>query len=180
MHIDLFSTPLVKPSEVFGELEERDLTIGIYGWWFDGCLLDVPREGCLTKENKHLLYVGIAPQSLKRSNGGQALRARLRNHVKHSIRQSTLRLSLASLIKDEYAFEFWRDAQGKARMSKVNEYALTSWMEEHSSVSISATVTPWEVEDSLIRSGPALPLNLEKSTHSFKSTLNRLRTSLGR
>ena len=71
---------------------------GIYGWWFDGNLPVVPRDGVLTDAEWSLLYVGIAPSGAARTSGKRTLRDRLKNHCRGPIRTSTLRRTVSALV----------------------------------------------------------------------------------
>jgi hypothetical protein len=174
---------LVKPADILAHIGEHEITHGLYGWWFDQSLPGVPRGGCCEFGGLHLLYIGIAPPKDRPIRTGSAtpIKRRLwRNHLRGSVRSSTLRLSLAALLKDQLGFEFYRDAGDRVRMAKENEETLTTWIEEHAGISVVHQDTPWQLEEALVRNGPPLPLNLSMSTHPFKPTLSALRTSLGR
>ena len=171
---------LLKPAETLEHVAHRKIAHGIYGWWFDGALPEVPRDGCLKLCGKTLLYVGIAPSSQKYANSGRTLSGRIKNHLFGTIGNSTLRLSLASLLQEEFHFHFWR-AGRKARMTHENEGRLTDWIFENANLSVAECSVPWHLEDEIIQRGPALPLNLHKNRRNpFKPTLSTLRTALGR
>lgn len=174
---------LLKPTDVLAHIDEHGISHGLYGWWFDHFLLGVPRAGCLEFESKHLLYIGIAPPKDRPIKTGAAtpVKRRLwRNHLRGSVRSSTLRLSLAALLKDRLGFDFYRDARGRVRMAKEHEEILSAWLQEHAGISVVHHDTPWQLEEALVRNGPPLPLNLSMSGHPFKPTLSALRRSLGR
>ena len=174
---------LLKPADVLAHIDENGISHGLYGWWFDHTLPDVPRDGCLEFGSKHLLYIGIAPPKDPPIRTGAAIpvkRRLWRNHLRGSVRSSTLRLSLAALLKDRLGFDFYRDARGRVRMPKEHEEALSIWLHDHAGISVVHHDAPWQLEEELIRNGPPLPLNLSMSGHPFKSTLSALRRSLGR
>ncbi|MBO9467385.1 hypothetical protein J7443_19250 [Tropicibacter sp. R15_0] len=174
---------LIRPADILTYIEGHEVTHGLYGWWIDGSLTEVPRGGCLEFGGKHLLYIGIAPPKDKPAKPGSAtpVKRRLwRNHLHGSVRSSTLRLSLAALLKDQLDFEFYRDARGRVRMTKDHEEQLTTWIEEHAGISVVHHDAPWQLEEALVRNGPPLPLNLSMSGHPFKPTLSALRKALGR
>ncbi|WP_412071564.1 GIY-YIG nuclease family protein [Roseobacter sp.] len=113
---------LVLPNDVLDHIKERSTTHGLYGWWFDGNLPFVPRDGCIAHKGKHLLYVGIAPpkDGPARSRSSTPMKRRLwRNHVIGTVRSSTLRLSLAALLQHDLNLAFWRDARNRVRMDRV-------------------------------------------------------------
>ena len=174
---------LIRPADILIHIEEQEVTHGLYGWWFDGSLPEVPRGGCLEFGGKHLLYIGIAPPKERPTRPGSAIpvkRCLWRNHLHGSVRSSTLRLSLAALLKDQLELEFYRDAGDRVSMAKDHEKNLTDWIEEHAGISVVHHDAPWQLEEALVRNGPPLPLNLSMSGHPFKPTLSALRKALGR
>ncbi len=176
-------TKLLRPTDILAYIEENKIAHGLYGWWFDHELSNVPSGGCLEICGRHLLYIGIAPPKDRPNRLGSAtpMKRRLwRNHLYGSVRSSTLRLSLAALLRDQLNFQFFRDNRNRVRMGKAYEDKLTAWMEDHAGISVVHHDTPWQLEEKLVRNGPPLPLNLSMSGHSFKPTLSALRKALGR
>lgn len=174
---------LTLPNDVSDHIDEHSIAHGLYGWWFNDCLPFVPMDGCVMHQGKHLLYVGIAPPKNQpaRSMSSAPMKRRLwRNHLNGTVRSSTLRLSLAALLEQELDLEFWRDTRSRVRMDRQHESKLTAWIGRHAAVSVMQHDNPWTLEESLIKSGPSLPLNLSMSSHSFKTTLSDLRRALGR
>lgn len=174
---------LLKPADILAHIDVHEITHGLYGWWFDQSLPDVPRGGCRELEGKHLLYIGIAPPKDRpiRPGSPTPIKSRLwRNHLRGSVRSSTLRLSLAALLEHQLQFQFYRDDRKRVRMVKEHEEKLTAWIENHARISVVHHDEPWSLEEALIKNGPALPLNLSMSGHPFKPTLSALRRSLGR
>jgi hypothetical protein len=176
-------TSLLVPADILAHVDEHQITHGLYGWWFDPSLPDVPRGGCYAFDSKHLLYTGIAPPKDRPTRPGSAtpVKRRLwRNHLRGTVRSSTLRLSLAALLQDQLDLEFYRDARDRVRMEKEHEEKLTVWIDQHAAISLAQHDAPWQLEEALVRNGPPLPLNLSMSGHPFKPTLSALRRSLGR
>ena len=90
---------LLLPGEIMRHLGTATISHGVYGWWFDQDLAKVPRYGCQQIDGKHLLYVGIAQPGQRRGQIRASAGNRLwRNHLRGSVRVSTLRLSLAALL----------------------------------------------------------------------------------
>lgn len=171
---------LLPPDHVLQFIDQHGVTHGVYGWWFDEHLPFVPRAGCIERFRKHLLYVGIAPSSKRSIESGRTLNHRIKNHIGGNIGNSTLRLSLASLLKDDLQFVFQRVGR-KARMSRENEAALSNWINQHAQIACFQYEAPWLLEDDLIARGPVLPLNLLKNRRNpFRTTLSDLRRALGR
>ncbi len=164
-------------------LSDRSLVpdeAGIYAWWFDEEIPSVPLDGTLAHGSHRLLYVGIAPRapSAAGSESKSTLRRRIvGNHLGRRIASSTLRRSLAWLLKGHRGFEIGRNAIGKAVMSREDESRLTKWMSDHAAISFLCHGQAWCIEDHLIAGGPALPLNLKGSTHAFRQQLSALRTT---
>src|SRR5690606_28024144 len=141
----------------------------------------VPLDGTLAHGNHQLLYVGIAPRapSAAGSESKSTLRRRIvGNHLGRRIASSTLRRSLAWLLKDHLGFEIGRNASGKAVMSWEDEGRLTQWMRGHAAISFLCHDQAWLIEDHLIADGPALPLNLKGSPHAFRQQLSALRATV--
>jgi hypothetical protein len=142
---------LLGPADILEHIDELQITHGLYGWWFDSSLPDVLRGGCYEFDGKHLLYIGIAPPKDRPIRPGSAapVKRRLwRNHLRGSVRSSTLRLSLAALLKDQLGFEFYRDAGDRVRMTKDHEERLTAWIEDHAGISVVHHDAPWQLEES--------------------------------
>lgn len=174
---------LIAPENIVESLDRQSISHGVYGWWFDGCLPVVPRHGCTQHQGKHLLYIGIAPPQGRpeRRRTVTPMRRRLwRNHLRGTVRISTLRLSLAALLEQELRLVFWRDKRNRVRMDQHHEDKLTDWIDKHAAISVMHHDEPWSIEETLIRNGPPLPLNLSMSGHPFRSMLTDLRRALGR
>lgn len=173
---------LLLPDHVLDFIDRHTVTHGVYGWWFDHGLPMVPRDGCIERNGKHLLYIGIAPPKDRpvRRGGPTPVKSRLwRNHLRGTVRSSTLRLSLAALLEQELELAFWRDKRNRVRMDRHHEDKLSDWIAKHAAISVVQHEEPWSLEETLIRNGPPLPLNLSMSGHPFRSTLSDLRRALG-
>lgn len=172
---------LLSPSRIMQHLATASISHGVYGWWFDEDLENVPRDGCKHVDGKHLLYVGIAQPGRRGGKARAAAGIRLwRNHIRGSVRVSTLRLSLAALLADRLGLTFYRDTRARVRMAKSDEDKLTDWIDQHAAISVAQHEDPRVLEQVLITAGPPLPLNLDGSSHPFRQTLSKLRRSLGR
>lgn len=165
---DIAAMPSIVPAEP-----------GIYGWWFDGALPDVPREGALQRDGRHLLYVGIAPNGASEEST-RNLRKRLADHCRGVIARSTVRRTLACLLERELHLRITRTSLDKVVMSASDEQSLNDWMSVHMRVAWMVHPAPWTLEDEMIRSGPKLPLNIMGSSHPFSAVLKAKRTALGR
>ena len=174
---------LLLPDHILDFIERHGVSHGVYGWWFDHRLPLVPRNGCIERDGKHLLYIGIAPPKNRpvRRSGPTPVKSRLwQNHLRGTVRSSTLRHSLAALLAQELELAFWRDQRNRVRMDRHHEDKLSDWIAKHAAISVVQHDEPWSLEETLIRNGPPLPLNLSMSGHPFRSTLSNLRRALGR
>ncbi|HHG88881.1 MAG TPA: hypothetical protein ENJ90_00190 [Devosia sp.] len=173
---------LLELDTVLDELSVIEFRSGVYGWWFDEHLPNVPREGCLERDGRRLLYIGTAPVNAKGMTRKRRppLKSRLwRNHIKGGVRNSTLRYSVASLLDDEFRFRVKRDKRNKPSMEREEENRLSRWFLDHAQVSVFGCLEPWITEEEILRQGPPLPLNISKSSHLFRFELKQYRKALG-
>lgn len=176
--------PLLAPGKLIPASVIQDRTLipdvaGIYGWWFDTPPPGVPLEGTLAVGKHHLLYVGIAPRmpSASGSLSKSTLRKRItRNHLGNRIGSSTLRRSLAALLRDGLLLHA-EERNRKPIMSSEHEGKLSQWMREHAAVSFMSCQGAWHLEDQLVSSSwLALPLNIRGAGHQFVEALAKLRS----
>jgi hypothetical protein len=172
---------LIPVSMLLKDSEIVPAEAGIYAWWFRGELAIVPLEGTLGKDEYRLLYIGIAPR--RPSRAGKESRSNLRkrivgNHLGNSISRSTLRRSLACLLAEVMDFRIYRDPAGKMIMSPEDELILTKWLSDNAAISWLSDDAPWYLEDHLLGSRLALPLNIQGSKHGFRRKLKSLRMEI--
>lgn len=167
----LFSIP-----ELIGLPRETWPSAGIYGWWFDVMPGSCPLGNATGFSRWHLLYVGIGPVN---EASGRTFRDRvLANHVKGTARNSTLRLSLGSLLWDSIGL-MPTPYGGKVNFG-TTESALSEWMNAHCRVSWVTHPEPWTAETGVM-SRLDLPLNIEhNSNHPFCSVLSSARERVRR
>jgi hypothetical protein len=145
---------------------------GVYAWFFASPPCSVPVDGCIHRERRTLLYVGISPES---RNSGQNLRQRIRYHFSGNAEGSTLRRTLGCLLEEELGTILRRVGSGRRMTFGPNESKLTKWMAVNAAVSWIETDCPWEIEDHLLTK-LNLPLNIEANSHSpFYEALRRIR-----
>ena len=153
---------------------------GVYAWLFREVPTGVPTQGCVSRIDLTLLYVGIAPKApplngALRSN--QTLRSRLRYHMAGNAEASTLRLTLGCLLNTTLGIELRRVGSGKRLTFGDGEKALSDWMGSNAFVCWSVTDRPWEAESSVIGS-VCLPLNLAQNrNHPFHRHLSGVRAA---
>ena len=147
---------------------------GLYAWFFREVPSVVPTKGCVTKDGRTLLYVGISP---KNENSTQNLRKRITNHYRGNAEGSTLRLTLGTLLAEKSEFLLRRVGSGKRMtFTHLGEQWLDDWMEENAFVCWVKHPAPWEVEKEIIEE-VSLPLNIQdNSHHPFASELSTLRS----
>ena len=177
---------LLHPARLYGvaELRETPTLIpqegGVYAWWFSRMPPEVQPEKTAVHGDRRLLYVGIAPRkpSAAGSASDSTLRNRLLNHCRGPLASSTLRRTLAVLLKSEFGLSITRTKAGKLKMPPEHEAWLTGWMEENARVIWVVNAAPWEVEDHLVQGTARLPLNIRGSSDPFAKVLSAMRSQI--
>jgi hypothetical protein len=147
-------------------------TSGVYAWFFRFIPPGVPTQGCLVREGRTLLYVGISPES---PNSAATLRGRLRQHFTGHAEGSTLRRTLGCLLEEELDTVLRRVGSHNRMTYGPNEIKLTHWMDKNATVAWVETDVPWQLEPYLIQN-QNLPLNIKGNEgHSFYAELRRQR-----
>lgn len=150
---------------------------GLYAWWrrsavdLPGVPAAEPRSSDDAPLVEGLLYVGISPD---KASSGARLRSRLRQHLQGRIGSSTVRRTLAALLRDELGLRpGW--AGKHPTMSPDEEARLSAWQDEHLLVGWVAHPEPWLIEGAVIdRFGP--PMNLDGNRrHPFHPVLKERR-----
>jgi len=146
---------------------------GLYAWYFQEAPPGVPLEGCVTRDGKTLLYLGISPC---RPESRQHLRKRIISHFRGNAGSSTLRRTLGLLLADTSGFLLRRVGSGKRiTLTHAGEQHLDEWMEANAFVCWVPRPTPWTAEAALVRAIPC-PLNISANDHHpFASRLKVLR-----
>jgi hypothetical protein len=150
---------------------------GAYAWFFKEIPGVTPTDGCETKGNLTLLYVGISPDRIGRSISAYNLRKHIINHYLGDSADSTLRRSLGVLLTDQSDFPLRRVGSGRRMtFTHLGEQWLDQWMEDNAFVCWVKHETPWRLEQELLET-LSLPLNIKGNRdHIFSDDLNRLRT----
>jgi hypothetical protein len=137
---------------------------GVYGWWFSSLPAPIDVSGCIRRQGRTLLYVGISPNrppGSGRAASKQNLRRRLRQHYTRTAAASTLRRTLGCLLADELGLCLQQaGSSGRRTNFGGGEQRLSDWMARNAFVSWAVRERPWELEDELIRELD-LPLNLK-------------------
>lgn len=145
---------------------------GIYAWWFSKRPGIAPTRSAKRVGEYWLLYVGTAPANLRSKS---TLQTRLNDHVYGPISKSTLRRTLAALLKSELKLQAVKTPNGRLKLDGDGEFRLTDWIRRHAAVSYVAINAPWEVERSILSSKRIFPLNIQDTKHSFLNDLKSLR-----
>ena len=135
--LDTLIDSLVHPEKLFTRVEVLQKmcpvpsSSGVYAWFFKETPEDVPTEGCVQFDDKHLLYVGISPKKPPRIGkpSSQNLRKRITNHYRGNAEGPTLRLTLGCLLSDKLGFELRRVGSGKRMTFHVGEKKLSNWIQ---------------------------------------------------
>jgi hypothetical protein len=160
------------PLHTWADLHDRpDLppaTAGVYAWFFKMIPSGVPCDGCIERDGRTLLYVGISPAS---ATSRETLRSRIRYHYRGNAEGSTLRRTLGCLLRTELGTVLRHVGSGKRRTFGPQEAALSRWMAENATVAWVEVARPRLSEQYLLNS-VSLPLNIEgNNRHPFRSDL---------
>jgi hypothetical protein len=175
----LETRPLVPASAILDDFEIVPDEPGVYAWFFRPVPPRVPWTDCFGRNGYRLLYVGIAPRHRVsgKDRTRRTLRERMKNHLRGSISSSTLRISLAALLKGQKRILTERTPRGSVRIGE-HEDKVTSWMVSSGSVVWLQHSRPWEIEAQLMGMY-SLPLNIKGNRdHPFAHELRLLRRAL--
>ncbi len=161
----LHPTHLYTASEVLSRPCPVPNSSGVYAWYFDAPLPSIDVTDCYRLDGRALLYVGISPKAPPR-NGAAAsrstLRTRIRTHYRGNAEGSTLRRTLGCLLGPSLGFQLRRvGSGGRYTFTNPGEQILDRWMDQHAFVTWLETMTPWEIEKTILSSGLSLPLNVD-------------------
>ena len=162
----LETAPLVNLAEVRCDTGRLPKERGIYGLFFLASPGQAPKEGCLIREGRWLMYIGTAGANLSRSG---TLRNRLGDHhLGGNERRSTVCQTLAARMPAGVGPAIARDERGKVKMHSSLEGVewLRGWMDSHIAVCWTCEARPGDVEEALVRRY-APPLNINFSAHPF-------------
>jgi len=173
----LHPTVLLTRDEVLSRTTELPKEPGIYAWYFNEVPPGVPTRGLHRLNEGFLLYAGISPKKPREEDGKRSsgtLRSRLRSHYRGNASQSTLRLTLGSLLHNELDIHLQQTSSGRFTFGN-GEADLSEWMSQHARVCWAVHPEPWLVESAFIVSVP-LRLNLDQNQNSdFHAQLTQAR-----
>jgi hypothetical protein len=169
---ELLAGPLSAWSDLKADRARPPRRAGIYAWFFKSLPLRVTSEGCSSRDDFHLLYVGISPES---PESRATLRSRIRYHFRGNAEGSTLRRTLGCLLEPEIGTCLRRVGSGDRMTFADGENQLSSWLADNARVSWVELDEPWLIEPDVIRS-LSLPLNIRGNEgHAFYETLRAIR-----
>lgn len=161
-------TILLTREEVLSKATVLPKAPGIYAWYFAKVPEGIPTDDLHKLDDGYLLYAGISPKKPRREDGKPSsgtLRSRLRSHYRGNASQSTLRLSLGSLLHRELDINLQLSDSGRFTFGQ-GEQVLSDWMSENTRVCWVVDPEPWVVESAFIASVP-LRLNLDQNKDSL-------------
>ena len=163
--------------DVLSRSTELPKSSGIYAWYFDEIPPGIQPDGLHRLDDRILLYAGISPKKPRREDGKPSsgtLRSRLRSHYRGNASQSTLRLTLGSLLHQTLGIQLEQSASGRFTFGD-GEAALSDWMAKHTRVCWALHPEPWLVESEFMVEVP-LRLNLDQNRNSaFHAQLTQAR-----
>ncbi len=124
----------ISAAEWPGNLPNLDMA-GLYSWWVDADGARHLAEGLGAPISRGRIYVGEAGATKWPSGktGRATLASRIgRNHLRGSIRGSTFRLTLASVLVDSLGLS----STGPKHLSRESEAALSAWVVDHLEVAV--------------------------------------------
>lgn len=184
--MDKLINHLINPINIYSRSQALHNNIpqcpGLYAWFFKEIPPRVPTNGCITKDDLTLLYIGISPTKppvKKVTLDSRNLRKRIRDHYFGNAEGSTLRLTLGCLLSDELGIELRRIGNGyRMTFTKAGEEKLSDWMNQNAFVTWIEHPEPWKLEGEAIRS-LVLPLNLkDNEVNEFSKTLSEIRSKM--
>jgi hypothetical protein len=155
---------------------------GLYAWFFREVPEGVAVQGCVTRDDATLLYVGIAPRAPSASGkiSSRTLRTRIRQHYQGNASGSTLRLTLGCLLRERLGIQLCRTGAKDRLTFAEGERKLSEWMAGNAFVCWVEHPRPWEIESQIITELHP-PLNLAANrTHPFHTNLSALRREMRR
>lgn len=172
--VDEFLKParLWRRSEVLTRPSPVPQRRGLYAWFFRALPPGVPATDVHTVAGWSLLYIGIAPSTdVSRST----LRWRLRTHFRQTVFQSTLRMTLASLLARELNLQLFETVSKRPSLGPDGEARLSDWLQANAAVTWVVHEQPWALEQRWIEQFKT-PLNLQGNrAHPFFAALSERR-----
>jgi hypothetical protein len=173
----LHPTTLATRDEALSRTTELPKAPGIYAWYFDQTPPAVTEDGVHRLNGRSLLYAGISPKKPRELDGKESsgtLRSRIRSHYRGNASQSTLRLTLGSLLHKKLGIRLQQTASGRFTFGE-GEAALSAWMSENTRVCWAVHPEPWIVESAFMAAVP-LRLNLDQNRNGdFHAYLTQAR-----
>ena len=151
---EVLSDPLLVP-------EER----GLYAWYFKKIPGITPTDGCVVKDGRTLLYVGMS----------RNLRRRVVDHFTKNAEASTFRLTLGVLLTEESGFPLRIENGKRMTFAPPGENWLDGWMQQNAFVCWTTHLKPLEAKLCIIKN-VSLPPNIHNNEHHpFSKILKKTR-----
>ena len=144
---------------------------GFHAWFFSQVPKPIPLDNTFNRDGYTLLFLGSVP--IKKGSNSNLRKSIVNQHLKGNAHDSTLRLSLACLLKDQLSISL---AQHGSRISLGDdEEILDEWLNKNARVAYFVDNEPWVDKVAMINELD-LPLNIEyNQQHPFYATLKKLR-----
>jgi len=145
---------------------------GFYSFFFKNLPSQIPVKNCFQRDGFFLLFIGSVPaRKISTSNLRKSI---INQHLKGNISNSTLRFSLACLLKKQLNLSFSKN-KGKIYLSSDEEKKIDKWLDKNMKIAYLVDNEPWNDKVQIIQKLD-LPLNIEHNkNHQFCSVLKKLR-----
>jgi diguanylate cyclase (GGDEF)-like protein/PAS domain S-box-containing protein len=147
---------------------------GYYVCFFKNLPQTVPLQGCTKRDGFAMVFLSSVPS--KDGASSNLRKSVVNQYLKGNAHDSTLRLSLACLLKEELGISL---AQHGSRIYLGDdEEVLNEWLNKNARISFIADDKPWVDKAEMIKE-LNLPLNIEHNQlHPFYATLKKLRLDI--
>ena len=144
---------------------------GFHAWFFNHVPKPIPLKNTFKRDGYTLLFLGSVPS--KESSNANLRKSILNQHLKGNAHDSTLRLSLACLLKDQLGISLVQ--HGSRIFLGDDEEILDEWLNKNVKIAYFVDEEPWIDKVDMIKE-LNLPLNIEHNQkHPFYATLKKLR-----
>jgi len=144
---------------------------GFHAWFFSHVPKPIPLDNTFHRDGYTLLFLGSVP--LKKGSSSNLRKSIVNQHLKGNAYDSTLRLSLACLLKEQLGISLAK--HGSRIFLGDDEEILDEWLNKNARIAYFVDNEPWLDKVEMIKRLD-LPLNIEYNQHHpFYATLKKLR-----
>ena len=144
---------------------------GFYVWFFSHVPKQIPLEKSFKRDGYTLLFLGSVPS--KKGSSSNLRTSIVNQHLKGNVYDSTLRFSLACLLKEKLNISF--NKHGSRIFIGDDEELIDEWLNKNARIAYLVDEEPWIDKVEMIKE-LNLPLNIEHNQeHTFYATLKKLR-----